>query len=127
MNAVNATSDRAIILFNTIPQPPFNVVNPKNRRMIARVQDENVSIIDSRWKESLYTLGINIPPFLRERFKLNRVVYHDDPSFYEAFITAECWNLLRSGYRIEKDGRMIHICLSENGNSILSSRLCTTS
>lgn len=101
MNSVNP-NDKAVALFNTIPQAPFNVINPKNKRLIAKVGNECISIIDKRKKEYIDTLGINIPPFLRERFGDKTVIQHDDPLFYQAFITAECWNLLRSGYRIDK-------------------------
>ena len=102
MNAVNPTLNRAMALLNTIPQPPFNVINPKNRRVIARVGDRDVSIVDKGKRRYINALGINIPPFLRQRFEFRSVVYQGDSSFYEAFITAECWNLLRGGYRFEK-------------------------
>lgn len=95
-------NDKAIILLDSIPQAPFNIINPKNRRLIAKVGNEDISIIDKGKREHIYKMGIIIPAFLRERFNGKMLVHVEDPLFYEAYITAECWNLLRSGYRFEK-------------------------
>ena len=94
---------RAAMLFNRIPQAPFKVINPNNKRVIAIVKGKEILIMDKAREISMLTWGINIPPFLREKFENKSVIYRDDPLYYQAFITAECWNLLRSGYTIENE------------------------
>ena len=88
-------------ILDSIPPPPFNVVNPLTHRVIAQVNGRNIRILNKNRKLLIHSCGINVPPILRERFGKS-TVNEDDPLFYEAFITAECWNLIRAGYRIEQ-------------------------
>jgi len=94
--------DRGLELFNSIPSPPLEIYNPHNNRKVAWVTQNGIFIKDRREKETIERWGINIPPFLKERFNNAKSIHDDNPFFYEAFITAECWNLLRDGYRIRK-------------------------
>ena len=98
----NPSFDRSRNLFDSIPNPPFDVIHPRTKRVIARISQDNIVIRD-RKEEGRIIRGINIPPFLREKFSNANVIYRDDPFFYEAFITAECWHLLRNGYKIKKN------------------------
>lgn len=87
-------------LFQSIPEPPFEVFNPKNNWVVAIATRNGITIKDQGIKKRVYTQGIKIPPFLRERFSEKLVIRLTDSSFYEAFITAECLHLLRSSYKI---------------------------
>jgi hypothetical protein len=91
-------------ILDSIPAPPFNVVNRHNHRLIAQVNSEKVLILDKKRISLIGIFGINVPPFLREKFNGRSIINRDDPLFYEAFITAECWNLIRAGYIIERAG-----------------------
>lgn len=102
MHPVNPTN-KNIDLFSTIPQPPFKVINPKNKRLVATVWENKVCILDKGVRENINTSGVIIPAFLREKFQHRKNVFCNEPLFYEAFVTAGCWDLLRSGYRIEKE------------------------
>jgi hypothetical protein len=100
MLPTDPSRDVFLELFHSIPEPPFEVFNPKNNQVIAVVTQNGFVIQDPGIKKRVYTLGVNIPPFLKERFSEKIVIRRTDPSFYEAFITAECLHLLRSAYKI---------------------------
>lgn len=110
-------------ILNKIPDPPFCVINPRNGRIIARVDGESVKIYDGRRLQLIkLNKGISIPPFLQESFfngksnvphpegelcdSIKTKYWKWDRSeselFYKAFLTAECWHLLRAGYAIEE-------------------------
>lgn len=78
----------------------FEVINPHTKRIIAKFGKGEVEIIDRLTKQNYSSLGLNIPPHLRESFENKQIIQLDDEHFYQAFITAGIWELKRSGCEI---------------------------
>lgn len=76
----------------------FKLVNPRNNRVIAIVDNRIVTIIDKLIKRNYTIQGLIIPPRFRESFQGKKDIELGDELFNEAFMKVGVRKLMKSGY-----------------------------